>query len=228
MGRFTSAATLFACVALASAQAPVPDRLSQLGWKLGNQSKPEGEGVVIDIWGDFQCPDTRTAWLEVVSPLLKHISDNHLPVTLTYRAFPLPYHNNAYLSARAAIAAVDLLVQNHKLSNAAAFTAVADQILSKKQDLFQNAATASLTYDETLEQVLWPIVQAAGLTDTEKPGFLALSKASTTDGNLRVSWKYACQRGVTGTPVYAADYVISDAAASYSLQQWKDFISARV
>ena len=225
---YTHILAVLACVAMVNGQAPIPDKFSQIGWKLGNQSKPEGEGATIEIWGDFQCPDTRTAWINVLRPLLTYINQNGLRATLTYRAFPLPYHYNSYIASRAATVAVELLVLNQKKTQEEAFVAVADQLLSSKQDSFQNAATATLTYDEVIEKVLWPILQGAGLQDTDKAGFLALTKATTTDANLRVSWKYACSRGVSGTPVYAADYVVSDAAASWDLAAWKAFLSARV
>eukprot|EP00754_Rhynchopus_humris_P039743 Rhum_TRINITY_DN22849_c0_g1::Rhum_TRINITY_DN22849_c0_g1_i1::g.176232::m.176232 len=221
-------AALLGLVALTAAQAPIPTNPKQLGWKLGNQTTPESAGVTVELWGDFQCPDTRDSWNNVIVPLLKWVEAGSLPVTVYYRPFPLPYHHNTYRAALSAVAATDILATRGENTRASAFESVASQLLSAKQDKFQNAATANLTDPQIYSEVLWPIVQSAGLLASDKAAFLAAATARSNDLDLRVSWKYGTSRAVTGTPVFALSSVISNSLADYDLAAWKAAIQARL
>ena len=205
-----------------TAEAPLPASFRQLGWKMGDLAKPEGEGVTVELCGDFQCPDTLAAWDDVILPLLLWIKTHAHPVTVYYRASPLPYHATSYSSALAAIVATDMQVQRGG-QRAAAFEGVATQLLRQRARYFSKA-TERLTEAQVLEQVLWPIVQGTGLPADAKAAFVEAMHKRSHDLDLRVSWKAACARTVTGTPTFAFDGVISAAAADWSLQKWKEEI----
>lgn len=46
----------------------------------------------------------------------------------------------------------------------------------------------------------------------------------TLNNNARISWKYGCSRGVSGTPFFFVNGVLTDASADWSLSQWQALI----
>ena len=71
---------------------PQPD-----DWKLG----PDGAGVTIIEWSDFQCP-----YCAAVAPQLKRLADAYPnDVQIVFRHFPLPSHSLAMVAAEATEAA---------------------------------------------------------------------------------------------------------------------------
>eukprot|EP01063_Lacrimia_lanifica_P019920 TRINITY_DN27315_c0_g1_i1.p1 TRINITY_DN27315_c0_g1~~TRINITY_DN27315_c0_g1_i1.p1 ORF type:complete len:249 (+),score=116.38 TRINITY_DN27315_c0_g1_i1:63-749(+) len=215
-----------ACYLAADAQAPIPTDQTELGWRFGNTDVPAGEGTFIELFGDFQCPDTRDAWQNVFKELDQWIVKTGQTATVRYVPFPLPYHFNTYRAALSAIVTGQLL-KKKQVGESDAFRAIANAILTDKQDTFQNAETANMTSGQIYEHVMFPIVQAAGLTAADKDAFLAGVADRPNDLQLRTSWKYGCSRAVTGTPVYAVNGVVSDEAAGWSLEQWKAFITGQ-
>jgi protein-disulfide isomerase len=80
---------------------PGPGPVASSGSSLAPASAPrEGSGAVTVVeFSDFQCPACAA-----VSPGLQQLVDDG-SITLVYRYFPLPQHQNATLAARAAAAA---------------------------------------------------------------------------------------------------------------------------
>ena len=82
--------------------APIPARPGDVGWQMGTAGAP----MSIEIFGDFQCPDTKAAWEGVLKELVQRRAAN---ASIIFHPFPLPYHKNGFDAAQAAYAMVDLL-----------------------------------------------------------------------------------------------------------------------
>ena len=135
-------------------------------------------------------------------------------VSITLHLFPLPYHHNAYFLAQAAQAIgrsanssqiwtwMEAVFANQgEFGNAATESMTAAQVKSKCADL---AETAGIERD----------VVSKGLNDEQM------------DGNTRFGWKYACYRGVFGTPTFFVNQVPAPAeAAGWSAKQWITFVN---
>ena len=59
---------------------------------------------------------------------------------------------------------------------------------------------------------------------TSKDNFLAGMNNGDIAFQTRVSWKYACSRGIVGTPTFLVNGVAIDADDSWTLAQWKALI----
>jgi len=65
-------------------------------------------------------------------------------------------------------------------------------------------------------------VAQTGLVTKDK--FLAGIASDDINDETRISWKYACSRGVVGTPTFLINGVATSADASWSLADWKSVI----
>lgn len=63
------------------------------------------------------------------------------------------------------------------------------------------------------------------LTEEEWKMGMSGHGGTSMDDKTRVAWKYACSKGVTGTPIFFLNDVLIDADASWSEQQWKELLS---
>eukprot|EP00754_Rhynchopus_humris_P043188 Rhum_TRINITY_DN3048_c0_g1::Rhum_TRINITY_DN3048_c0_g1_i1::g.9223::m.9223 len=199
------------CTLFAVAVLPFSEGVRPLCWSLGKPDIVEGSGVSVELWGDFQCSETARAWLDVAVPLLRWSDAHGVPLSLTFRPFPLPYLCNAHPAALSAQVATDRLV-TAGVARPHAFLTVAERLL-QQQDRFQGRATVNMTAQQVWGEVLWPIVSAGLLGPEAAPG---------SDTELRLSSKRGWARGVGGTPVFAVNGVVSDSAATWSLEEWKE------
>ncbi|KAJ9466884.1 Na(+)/H(+) antiporter NhaA 2 [Diplonema papillatum] len=209
------------CLASASGQLPIPENLQTLGYILGNEPATRK----VEVFGDFQCPDTLNDWEAKIKPLLAYIKANNLPVSFTYHSFPLPYHLHAWRSAMAVEEAVQLLMRGGNTSRAAAFEVVATAFF-RNQFQFQNNVTATLDQRQVWNGIFWPIASGAGVAQKYQEEFGQAVNSSVLDSNLRIEWKYGCSRTISGTPIYALNNVISYDVAAWSLQQWEAWVAA--
>jgi protein-disulfide isomerase len=115
-------AGLLALVGCAFAQPPIPSSPSAVGFELGNAAADKK----IEIYGDYQCPDTKATWDKLVLPLIKNEKCAG-KFCLVYHPFPLPYHRSGFDSAQAA-----LVMQENGVS-----PEIASSILFKNQAEFQ-------------------------------------------------------------------------------------------
>eukprot|EP01059_Diplonema_ambulator_P033084 TRINITY_DN6771_c0_g1_i1.p1 TRINITY_DN6771_c0_g1~~TRINITY_DN6771_c0_g1_i1.p1 ORF type:complete len:227 (+),score=69.71 TRINITY_DN6771_c0_g1_i1:55-735(+) len=217
-------AALLAAVTCVAAQPPIPNKLSDLGWLMtGNDTRPQTEPLEIEVFGDFQCPDTRDAWNNILFPLLQWLKGKENAVTIIYHPFPLPYHYNSFQSVMVADVGVRLVVDDLKVDRQTAFEKVATELF-KYQDNFQNNATNDMTQPQIWKQVFWPILLAAGVSPSHESVFLQQQTNANLNQNVRVPWKFGCSITVSGTPMYFINRVVSYDAASWSLTQWQQFI----
>ena len=210
-------------VASANAQQPIPTNLTQLGWEMGSCEKPV---AVIDIYGDFACPDTLASWDNVLLDLGDWVLKNNKAVSIQYHPFPLPYHYNSYRSNLAVMKATNLLTPSVKSCTAvrSVFTKVATQFM-RQQAKFYNQVTYNMTGTQVWSEILLPIATSAGLPSSQNERFISTETDRALDLQLRTAWKAACAKGVTGTPIFALNTVVSSELTSWTLSQWKQWIT---
>ncbi|KAI3797013.1 hypothetical protein L1987_39702 [Smallanthus sonchifolius] len=144
--------------------------------------------VLIEAFYDPVCPDSRDSW-----PPLKQAVDYYGPavVSLIVHTFPLPYHDNAFVTSRALHIVNELNASStYHLLNA----------FFKHQERFYNAQTSKMSREAILDQVIDFASTTLGnsMQSAIKSGF----NDSTTGIKTRVSFKYGCSRGVYGTPFF--------------------------
>lgn len=177
-------------------------------WELGTAAAHKK----IDVWGDFQCSDTKAAWSSVIEPLLAQHGHH---VSLVFHPFPLPYHHSAFDAAQAAIVMAEAVP-------ATAFAQVASALF-RSQATFYTAATANISQRHVFCDVLAPI---AGSLGVDRSIFLERMRNAEdpSNGLAREAWKYGAARGVSGTPTFAVDGVIAEELATWSLAEWASWL----
>jgi protein-disulfide isomerase len=182
---------------------PIPSRYD--GFALGR-----AEALVhVEAFYDLMCPDCRDSW-PAVREMLAAMGG---PVRFTLHAFPLPYHRNAFLAAQAAQA---LGASGH--ANASAHVFAWTEAVFAAQGELGNGATESMTTSQVKRKL-----EALARSSTGQDVDMFTDAA---DRAARVSWKYACYRGVFGTPTYLVNGVPApDDAGSWDADQWIKFVS---
>jgi protein-disulfide isomerase len=200
---WSRAAALLVAVAACVAGPPIPSRYD--GFALGRIDA----AVHVEAFYDLMCPNCRDSW-PAVRKMLDALGG---PVRLTLHAFPLPYHRNAYLTAQAAQA---LGASGH--ANASAHVFAWTEAVFAAQGELGNGATESLTTSQVKRKL-------EGLAKSSTGQDVTLF-TDAADGAARVSWKYACYRGVFGTPTYLVNGVPApDDSGSWDADQWIKFVS---
>ncbi|XP_072966245.1 uncharacterized protein [Typha angustifolia] len=168
------------------------------------------DSILIEAFFDPLCPDSRDSW-----PPLKKLVEQFSPrVSLIVHPFPLPYHNNAFLSCRA------LHIAN--MLNASS-TYPLLELFFKYQEKFYNAPTINMSRSAITEKMTKLAVMAVGnslLTEFQS-GF----QDSKTDLAARVSFKYGCSRGVGGAPFFFVNgFLLPGGGSPLDYSTWTDII----
>lgn len=186
-----------------------PTHPSEVGWELATAAAPKR----VDIFGDFQCPDTKAAWSDVIEPMLAR---HGRQASIVFHPFPLPYHQSAFEAAQAALVMAKALPDSP-------FSEVASALFSA-QASFYNGATVNITQRHVSRDILAPIASSLGV---ERSEFLEhMSTADPSHRQATVAWKYGAARGVSGTPTFAANGVIAEELASWSLAEWEAWLAS--
>lgn len=218
---------LFATVwTQAKAQPPIPPA-RDAGYPFSTPQYGQIPAVSIEVFGDFQCPDTKALWFEKVHPLLAvpKYADH---VAFVYHAFPLPYHRSGFTSSQAVRVVTDHLLfskEDGALPEVAAFKQVADAFFSN-QSKFQTDVTMSMSDAQIFEDIFAPIAAAAGMRN--KTAFLQGMADQNKNDRSRVAWKGGCLRGVYGTPTLSINGVVSEEAASWNLTRWRSWLDSQI
>lgn len=174
------------------------------GYALGSATAP----VRIDIFYDHLCPGSAQQW-----PVMQRVAEQYGRdrINVVVHIFPLPYHRNAFIAAQGG-----RVVRAHGPS---LFPRYVD-VLFAHQDAFLDAAR-NMTEPQVL-RALADVVREAGLMAPD----LFLRGMADADLNwaTRVDWKFACTRGVYGTPQIHVNGVYDDDASSYSVEQWRQLL----
>lgn len=123
--------------------------------------------------------------------------------------FPLPYHLTA-----AWVAAEGVQIVNS--FNKDAFTWM--DAVFEAQDSFGYADTVNKTRTEIIAQFGQLAEKSVGVSAQEFASAYADQNLNTA---ARISWKYGCSRGVSGTPFFFVNGVLAPADATWNLQQWQ-------
>jgi len=91
----------------------------------------------------------------------------------------------------------------------------------KNQDSFTNDATKNQTPD----QVIASLAKLAVPLGISNQNFInGMAYGSDQDANGRIAWKYACTRGVYGTPIFYVNGLFVTDDSSWTFTQWKNLI----
>lgn len=201
---------LMAVVGLLSTAVGVPVPARPEGFYYANEGgESPSAKVQLTIFIDLLCPDSRDAW-----PVMKEVTShyNRTDVALRVILFPLPYHHNAFLASQAALGYGSQFPDRF-------FDFVEKQFAL--QPRYSNAQTNELTAEKIIASL---VADAVGLGANGDEMKEAMSYGGPYDAALRTSWKYACSRGVSGTPVFLVNDVMVDATPEWKLSDWKALI----
>ncbi|XP_019262089.1 PREDICTED: uncharacterized protein LOC109239937 [Nicotiana attenuata] len=168
---------------------------------------PKVDSILIEAFFDPVCPDSRDAW----PPLKQALQQYGSRVSLLVHPFPLPYHDNAFLTSRA------LHVVN-KLNASATYKLL--ESFFDHQEEFYNKATFDLSRASLVEKVARFSTNAIGNSnyDVIKAGFTDYK----TDQATRFSFKYGCVKGVYGTPFFFINgFPLPDAGSAVDYKGWR-------
>lgn len=197
---------LVACAAIAGvfAQTPIPNRPD--GYKIGQADAP----IIIDGFFDLLCPDSAAVW-----PTIKQVVQAYGSKNLQFimHTFPLPYHYHAFIANQGAH-----VVNAYAPEKIWAYT----DFMFNQQANFWNAATMDNTTNEVISTMA-SMVESNKILDAKT--FTAGIANDTLNYETRVSWKYGCSRGVTGTPNFFVNGVFVDADSSWALSDWQTLIN---
>ncbi|RZC69422.1 hypothetical protein C5167_032508 [Papaver somniferum] len=166
--------------------------------------------IAIEAFFDPVCPDSRDAWAPLKSAL-QHYGSR---VSLVVHPFPLPYHDNAFVTSRA------LHIVN-SLNPSATYHTL--ELFFKHQEKFYNKQTHELSRATIVDQVVKLVADATGNTSLSalESGF----NNRKTDLMTRVSFKYGCTRGVFGTPFFFVNgFSLPDSGSAIDYKGWRNII----
>jgi len=203
---FRLLSSVAAFVGIVSAQVPIPNRPD--GYALGG---PADAPIVFEAFYDLMCPDSRASW-PVVQQVISHYANN---LHFRLHTFPLPYHTWSHVANQGA----------HVVGkNATAAFAWTDAVFSA-QEAFGNAATAENTRTQVLASFA-ALAEKSGITSAQT--MLSGLNDANQDWDTRVSWKYGCSRGITGTPQFLVNGVAVVADPSWSLSDWQFILDSLI
>ncbi|CAN4105232.1 unnamed protein product [Withania somnifera] len=168
------------------------------------------ESILIEAFFDPVCPDSRDSWPPLKLALLHYGSR----VSLVVHPFPLPYHDNAFISSRA------LHIIN-KLNTSATYRLL--EAFFDQQENFYGKATFNLSKASVLDEIAKFTSIAIGNSNSAaiEAGFTD----PKTDHATRMSFKYGCVKGVYGTPFFFVNgFPLPDAGSPLDYKAWRDII----
>lgn len=172
------------------------------------------ESAYVEAFFDPVCPDSRDSW----PPLKKVVQFYGSHVTLVVHTFPLPYHDNSFVSSRA------LHIVN-KLNATATYHLL--EAFFDHQELFYGASTFNVSRASVVDQIVKFVAKELGASflSAIKSGFTD----SKTDHATRVAFKYGCLRGVYGTPFFFINgFPVPDAGSPLDYKKWRQIIDPLV
>ncbi|CAF3323111.1 unnamed protein product [Rotaria socialis] len=193
-------------VSFASAQAPIPSRPD--GYGVGG---PADSHVVVEMFFDPLCPGCKASWPTVLQVIQAYGTRIHVRI----HTFPLPYHTNSFVASQGLH-----VIANATSRNLDSIFQYATKVF-ENQAAWYNDATQSMTMPQVVDS-LATFVASTGLVTKDK--FLAGMAMDDINFETRVSWKYACSRGVLGTPTFFINGVFISADPTWSLNDWKSVI----
>ena len=197
-------ALLFSAILSLSCAIQTPNQ--HLGYNMaGNRTMD----IFIDVFYDNLCSDC----VENSPVLAQLVTQAFLKgrVGVAINIFPLPYHHNSFFAAWAG--------ETIKHTNPEQFIPYMYYIFSHYDDFISKAV--GLTEPEVQHRYASYVETATGINPQ-----VILNGYQNRDLDLsaRLAWKYACSRGVTGTPTFIVNDVIVPEASGFDLKQWNAYL----
>lgn len=201
----------FVTLFLGGFAAPIPPKPDGFIYKPPSICPPSSI-TQLSAFYDLLCPDSRASW-----PVIKAVAEHYGSLMLQTRVhtFPLPYHRNAFLANQAGQA-----IAAQKESDFFPWM----EAVYAHQESYYNVNTTNKTEVDVKSMLANLAFYALDYDPVKVMGWLEYG--SRYDGATRTSWKYACSKGVTGTPIFFVNGVAVDADASWTVAQWLKLLDA--
>ncbi|XP_004253137.2 uncharacterized protein [Solanum lycopersicum] len=198
---------LLLCVVRVNAQVTLPSRQDGFWYK---NRIADTETILIEAFFDPLCPDSRDSW----PPLKLAIEHYGSRVSLVVHPFPLPYHDNAFISSRA-------LHISNQLNSSATYRLL--ESFFDHQGKFYGNATINLSRSFVVDKIARFTAKSIGNSH-----YAAVKSAFTdpkTDHATRISFKYGCIKGVYGTPFFFVNgFPLADDGSTLDYNKWRKII----
>lgn len=175
----------------ATANSMIPLQKTGYAYHRGNTSAT----TTVEFFIDLTCSACMDSW----STLNEVVATYKDKVHFMYRIFPLPYHQQGFIVAKASVVAYAFGTQD------AVFTFM-DTAYANQAQIY-NSATANMTYNQVVDLVAdW----ATDGTGVSKETYYTAMDSSNAVGNkvemnTRYMWKYVTIQGVFATPLFNID-----------------------
>ena len=172
--------------------------------------------TVVEFYLDLGCSSCMSEW-----PVLRKVYESYKDrVHFLYRIFPLPYHQQAFIQAKAA------QVVNYYGAEEAVFTFINTNFA--QQSKIYNSATADMTYNDVVKFVAQWATDGTGVTEDQYFTGMNTSTSigSTLEMNARYMWKYSTIQGDFATPFFAIDGLKVGGLETY--QDWASVLDPLV
>ncbi|KAF0735199.1 hypothetical protein Ae201684P_002648 [Aphanomyces euteiches] len=195
---------------VAMAQVPVPP--TPPGFTIGHGSA--SANVQLEVFVDLLCPYSKMAY-----PALKQLVQHESPDRFRLRVhqFPLPYHHQAFSVAQASETISFALGRE-------TFETWMEAVF-EEQDSFGNKVTENQGQKNVTAQIHALAKKTfPNLTDAQWADGMTGHGGTDRDDDTRVAWKYACSRGISGTPMFLLNAVAIDADPAWTYHDWIEFL----
>ncbi|XP_059635073.1 uncharacterized protein LOC132277277 [Cornus florida] len=188
-------------------QVSIPPKLDGFAYK----NRPATtDSVMIEAFFDPVCPDSRDAW----PPLKLALQHYGSAVSLIVHPFALPYHDNAFVTSRA------LHIVN-KLNSSATYDLM--ELFFKHQEKFYNPPTFNMSRASIVNHIVK--FASEGIGNSYYSAIESGFSDRSTDLATRVSFKYGCSRGVSGTPFFFVNgFLLPDGGSAIHYEDWRSII----
>ncbi|XP_016505229.1 uncharacterized protein LOC107823148 [Nicotiana tabacum] len=194
-----------------SAQVSLPSKQDGF-WYVNRVTKTDS--ILIEAFFDPVCPDSRDSW----PPLKLALNHYGSHVSLVVHPFPLPYHDNAFISSRA------LHIIN-ELNTSATYRLL--ESFFGQQEKFYGKATFNMSKASVVDKITKFTSNAVGNSN-----YAAIKAGFTdpkTDQATRISFKYGCVKGVYGTPFFFVNgFPLPDAGSPLDYKAWRNILDPLV
>ncbi|KAL5725830.1 hypothetical protein ACHQM5_008927 [Ranunculus cassubicifolius] len=208
-------ATLILSAIISTISLAIPAKFDGFVYRTKTSGKTEeNDKIIIEGFFDPVCPYSRDAW----PPLKKALHHYGSRVSFIVHPFPLPYHDNAFATSRA------LHIVN-KLNSTVTYSML--EHFFKNQEKFYNAPTHNMSRASVIKRISSLVVKVVGssLLSSVESGF----SDRATDLITRVSFKYSCTRGVSGTPTFFVNgFLLPDNDTTIDYNGWRSIIDPLV
>ncbi|WOG97747.1 hypothetical protein DCAR_0417088 [Daucus carota subsp. sativus] len=173
------------------------------------------DSIIIEAFLDPVCIDSKDSW----PPLKQAI--HHYPsgsISLIVHTFPLPYHDNAFVTSRA------LHIVN-SINSSATYDLL--DLFFDDQERFYNSQTLNDSRASVVNQVIQVAAKAVGKSNL--PAIQSGFRDSETNYATRNSFEYGCSRGVSGAPFFFVNgFVLPDGGLAITYKKWRSIIDPLV